>query len=221
MPHYGIVRPQQDYFNSNLTVNLYVQDDISRNENKVTLYNERTMGKDKDALCSLRLKYHMESMKRCQEEGRVQPHVYISIRDNCVGQNKSNVTLQFDLFMSMSFYERVMVIYLIPGHSHMIADRVVAWVKRSINRVKIYTPDDLLKTINKTKSIDAEFISHEDSRRPCYTGWTNFLSKYFTNFPTGFTSNYVFEFNNGKVTMQHLISDEPDEAVTIILLHRD
>jgi hypothetical protein len=50
MPHYGITRPKSDYFNSNLNVNLYVQADISRNENRVTLYDERTMGKDKDAL---------------------------------------------------------------------------------------------------------------------------------------------------------------------------
>lgn len=58
MPHFGILRPQSDYFNSNLMVHLYVQADISRGENVVSLYDEQTMGKDKDALCSLCLKYH-------------------------------------------------------------------------------------------------------------------------------------------------------------------
>ena len=166
MPHYGINRPQSDYFNSNLMINLYVQSDISRGENKIMLYDERTMGKDKNALCSLRLKYHVESFQRCLREGRQQPELYISIRDNCVGQNKSNVTLQFDCLMSLSFYKRVMIIYLIPGHSHMLPDRVVAWAKRSLYHKNLYHPDDIVKEINNVKSVSAEFIAHKDRRRP-------------------------------------------------------
>ena len=92
IPHFGVDRPQSDYFNSNLMMHLYVQADISRGENVVTMYDERTMGKDKDALCSLRLKYHVEQFERCHKENIKPPKVYISIRDNCVGQNKSNMT---------------------------------------------------------------------------------------------------------------------------------
>ena len=86
----------------------------------------RCMGKDKDALCSLRLNYHISSRQKCLEENRTPPEVYVSIRDNCIGQNKSNVTMLFDCWLSLSFYKRVMLVFLLPGHSHMIADRVVA-----------------------------------------------------------------------------------------------
>ena len=65
MPHFGFLCPQSDYFNSNLTVNLYVQSDISRGENNCILYDERCMGKDKDALCTLQLKAHIENVVRC------------------------------------------------------------------------------------------------------------------------------------------------------------
>ena len=221
MPHYGINRPQSDYFNSNLMINLYVQSDISRGKNKIMLYDERTMGKEKNALCSLRLNYHVESFQRCLREGRNQPEIYISTRDNCAGQNKSNVTLQFDCLMSLSFYKRVMVIYLIPGHSHMLPDRVVAWAKRSLYRKNLYHPDDIVKEINNVKSVSAEFISHTDRRRPCYTGWEGFLGKYLAKLPSGFTSNYVFEFHAGNVTMTNLISDDPSDAVTIPLCQRN
>jgi hypothetical protein len=145
MPHFGYLCPQSDYFNSNLTVNLYVQSDISRGENNCILYDERCMGKDKDALCTLRLKSHIENVVRCQTEKCDLPEVYISIRDNCVGQNKSNVTMMFDCWMAMSLYKRVMIIFLIPGHSHMIADRVVAWAKASLRNKDIFVPEGLTK----------------------------------------------------------------------------
>ena len=216
MPFFGLRRVQSDYFNSSLMTNLFVMADISRGENKVILYDERLMGKGKDALCSLRMKYHIENAQRCVLEGRAQPDAYISIRDNCVGQNKSNVTMQFDCFMAMSFYKRVMIIYLIPGHSHMIADRVVAWVKRSLTRKDIFIPCQLLKAVDGVKSVDATFIDHESSSRPCFEQWDTFLGKYLSKMPAGFTSNYVFEFFEGSVTMKHLISDE-DDGVTVPL----
>ena len=103
--------------------------DISCGENKVIMHDKRLIGKDKDVLSLLRMKYHIENAERCAYKGWAQPEVHISIRDNCVGQNKSNATMQFDCFMAMFFYKRVIIIYLIPGHSYMIADRVVIWVK--------------------------------------------------------------------------------------------
>ena len=56
--------------------------------------------------------------------------MFISIRDNCVAQNKSNATLKFEAFLSMIFYKLVLIIYLIPGHSHILPDRVVPWVEK-------------------------------------------------------------------------------------------
>ena len=171
------------------------------------MYDERTMEKDKDALCRLRLNHHIKNNQRCRQEKRNSPHVYISIRDNCVGQNKSNVTMQFDCWMSLSFYKRVMIIFLIPGHSHMVADRVVAWVKRSLNHKDLYVPNEIKNCMNKVKSVKAEFISHNNDTRPCFTKFSEFLGQHLKKMPSGFTSNYVFEFFNSNVTMKHLISN--------------
>ena len=118
----------------------------------------------------------------------------------------------------MFFYERALIVFLIPGHSHMIADRFVPWKKRFLDRIKIFTPDQLLKEINSVEEIYAEFISHDDNNRPCYTNWSQFLSNYLTCLPNGFTSNYVLEFYQGKVTMKHLMNEDESEAVTVNLL---
>jgi hypothetical protein len=115
MPSYGFRRSAADYFQSNLMINLYVMANITTEMHDVFLYDERLQGKDKDALCSLRLAYHIRLRNQCLSEGRDPPEVFISIRDNCVGQNKSNITMKFEQFLTLAgFYKRVLIIYLIP-----------------------------------------------------------------------------------------------------------
>ncbi|ETM36273.1 hypothetical protein L914_16999, partial [Phytophthora nicotianae] len=62
MPHYGHIRPSVDYFNSNLILQNFVVADIDNNINHVYFYDERAQGKDADALCSLRLNYHLAKL---------------------------------------------------------------------------------------------------------------------------------------------------------------
>ena len=50
-------------------LNLYVMASISRKEQEVFIYDERLMGKDKDALCSLRMAFHIEKRNRCLASG--------------------------------------------------------------------------------------------------------------------------------------------------------
>jgi nicotinic acid mononucleotide adenylyltransferase len=53
MLHYGHLHPSADYFNSNLMMSNFVVADLINNNNDVFFYDERTPGKDVDALCSL------------------------------------------------------------------------------------------------------------------------------------------------------------------------
>lgn len=215
LPHYGHKRPSADFFNSNLMLNFYVMADITRNEHNVFLYDERYHCKDKDALCSLRLSYHINQRLRCLAEGREPPSYFVSIRDNCVGQNKSNATLKLACFLSMSFYKKVLIVYLIPGHSHMIADRVVAWAKRSLGVENLYVPTQIVNKMNSVKGIKATFLDHSSSTRPAYTGFKAMLDKYIKDLPPLFTSNYVFEFTEGKVRTQHLVTSTQVTEVTL------
>ena len=62
------------------------------------------------------------------------------------------------------------------------------------------------------KSIEAEFLDHENPTRVMYEGWEKLLSKYFQRIPNirdgGYTSFYYFEFDNGTLTMRRNLRDE-------------
>jgi hypothetical protein len=89
LPFFGDRRPSLDYYVSNLNTYNFVISDLSRNLNFVYNYDERGMGKDKDAMCSLRMKHILDSIANVPLNKR--PEILFLILDNCVGQNKSQV----------------------------------------------------------------------------------------------------------------------------------
>ena len=98
-------------------------------------YDERGQGKGADAVCSLRLIFHLN--KRAE---RTAPKISISIAENCVGQNKSQTVMKFNCMLSVLFYDELYVSFLKSGHSHMAPDRVWAWCKNSMKEKNIYMP---------------------------------------------------------------------------------
>ncbi|EEY69501.1 uncharacterized protein PITG_18792 [Phytophthora infestans T30-4] len=118
MPHYGNSRPSADYFNSNLNIQNFVVADITSNRNHVYFYDERAQGKNADALCSLRILHHLSTLQANAINGVPPSEICLSILDNCVGQNKSKV--------------KVVLCFLLRGHSHNIADRVISWCRRAV-----------------------------------------------------------------------------------------
>ena len=122
LPHFGFRRPSSDYFNSNLMCYNFVLADITGKVNNVYLYDERDQGKGADALCSLRLRYHLGKLSQYKEAG-VTPHLNMTLLDNCVGQNKSQKVMKFACLLSVLFYDTVALLYFLPGHTHMLPDR--------------------------------------------------------------------------------------------------
>lgn len=213
LPHYGFQRPAADYFNSNLMIHQFVTSNLSDNTNRVTFYDERGQGKGADALCSLRIRNLLFQLDTYKARGTQIPSYLINVMDNCVGQNKSHVVMKFFALVSLLLFEKVVLLYLIPGHSHMVADRVVAWCKGALRNINIYSPVDMAKACDKVKGVSAEFLDHTDAKRPFYIMWEGILDKYFKNLPSGFTQNYFFEFDEGIVTMKHLANSPDSESV--------
>jgi hypothetical protein len=102
----------------------FIISDITANRNNVLIYDKRGQGKGADALCSLCLLFHLQLR---QERADRSPKMLMLIFDNYVGQNKSKVVFMFYALLSLLFYDKVALLFLIPGHSHNQADRVVAW----------------------------------------------------------------------------------------------
>jgi hypothetical protein len=215
LPFYGHQHPSTDYFNSNLMMQNFIISDITANRNNVLIYDERGQGKGADALCSLRLFFHLRLR---QERADRSPKMLLLILDNCIGQNKSKVVFMFYALLSLLFYDKVALLFLIPGHSHNQADRVVAWCRNKMRAQNLYTPNAIVFELNAIKSVSAEFLDHQSSRRPFFGDWTSLLKKYFKSMPPNYTGNYFFEIDQSIVSMRHLVSTPDNEAVQFPML---
>ncbi len=155
LPHFGFRRPSSDYFNSNLMCYNFIMSDITGKVNNVYLYDERHQGKGADALCSLRLRYHLKKLVQYEEAG-VTPQLNMTLLDNCVGQNKSQKVMKFACLLSVLFYDTVALLYFLPGHTHMLPDRVVGQCKRAIKGLNLYTIGQIAEHCNGVQGINAE-----------------------------------------------------------------
>ena len=126
--------------------------------------------------------------------------------------------MQFFALVSVLFFPTVSVFYFLPGHSHMICDRVVGWNRRRIKSKNLFLPSEIADEFNKTKAVKAEVLRGTDFDFPFRVGWKDWLSKYFRKLPGGFTANYVFEFTRGVLTMRALCSTPDDQAIRVNLL---
>ena len=214
LPHYGYRRPSADYFNSNLMTYNFVIADISAGVNNVFMYEEREQGKGADAVCSLRMRWHLRKLLSYEKIGKV-PKLSLSLLDNCVGQNKSQCTMMFAALLSILLYETVALLYFLPGHTHMIPDRVVGYCKRSIKGLNLYTLDQITQQCNKVANVNTEHLRGQDYGGPFRVGWLTKLSKYFKKLPDGYTNNQFFEFRGGFCTFRKLATTQDEDAVTV------
>ena len=210
LPSYGLLRPGKDYYASNLLVYAFVQCDMSAGLNRVVMYDERGMGKDANALCSLRLSLHL----RRQVEVRLLPYadrptVLFQVMDNNVGQNKSELVFKFFALLSLTWYpDGVSLLYLLPGHSHMACDRVVGWIRKAIGKAQHFLPSHLATAMNNVANVEAEFLDHADPRGSMMLcNWAPILDNNLRSIGPlpaikGYTKQYFFEFNNGLLTMR-------------------
>ncbi|EGZ13895.1 hypothetical protein PHYSODRAFT_514381 [Phytophthora sojae] len=97
-------------------------------------------------------------------------------------------------------YQQVVLCFLLPGHSHNIADRVIAWCRRAVHKQNVYTPAGLVEEVNKVKR------------------WGDLLAKYFTAPPAGYTANYLFEIDEGVCTARKTVNTPDDESITFSMI---
>ncbi|CAK9881364.1 unnamed protein product [Sphagnum jensenii] len=171
MTHYGHSQPLADYFNSNLMVSNFVVVDLTNGNTDVFFYDEQMQGKDVDALCSLRFMYHSNKFKTMFERKQATPKILVVILNNCIGQDKSQLVMQFFALFSITFYTKVVLIYLILGHSHNTTDWIVAWCYNAMKGKNFYTLMAIVEVVNEVKGVNAKFIDHREFQHPCYVGW--------------------------------------------------
>ena len=120
----------------------FVVSDVVRGVHKIYFFDEHCQGKGADALCTLRMKYHLEKL-----DVETPAQFSVSTLDNCVGQNKSQVMMKFYCMLGLCFYETVGCVFLISGHSHMLPDRATSHAKRALKLKNVWHPNQLINLV--------------------------------------------------------------------------
>lgn len=132
-----------------------------------------------------------------------------------MGQNKSQVVMQFFCMLQLLFYpDGLMLHYLAAGHGKMACDRVVAVCRQTMRKKSlgnsvtssIYVPDQLVSLFEGIKNLSTEFIDHRSSQRQMYDGFGSLFEQAgFRRFPdkVTYTRYHCFEFKDGVVTCNY------------------
>ena len=78
--------------------------------------------------------------------------------------------MQFFALLSIIFFPTVSAFYFLPGHSHMICDRVVSWNRRKMRGKNLFLPVSIAEVLNETSSVEAEVLKGTDSDFPFRVG---------------------------------------------------
>jgi len=67
---------------------------MTSGQNYVYLYDERAQGKNAEALCNLRIRYHLKVLNENYiGKNKPIPRIFYGIMDNCVGKTFININL--------------------------------------------------------------------------------------------------------------------------------
>ena len=125
--------------------------------------------------------------------------------------------MQFFSFLSDFFYDKVVLLLLKSGHSHMFPDRATAHANNAVKNRNIYHPNDVISIVNTVQGLNAEFLDHNAPKPPFFIGWDALMAKYFQPMPGGFTNNFFFEFDKGVCTVFERADTPNSEAWSVIM----
>lgn len=79
--------------------------------------------------------------------------------------------------LSILFYRKVILLFLLPGYSHNTVNRVVAWCCNTMVGKTFYTLKEVVECVNGINYVRASFIDHHSEKHPLYIGWDVNLKK--------------------------------------------
>lgn len=117
----------------------------AQNENNIFVYENMLMGKDNNYFWSLHLSYDIRSKSIPESERTEQIKNLISVLDNYEAQKKSNTTMKYACTQYLLFYELVLMLFLIPGHSQMAESKVISKGKNALSSMNIYQLSEIVQ----------------------------------------------------------------------------
>ena len=121
--------------------------------------------------------------------------------DNCVGQNKNNVTLWFCLYLVITgYYESIELNFMIAGHTKFKVDGNFGMIKRKYKNSTVYTKEQFVEVVKKSSPVGLNKVQcYEDGQGFQYLD-IKILEKYFEKlFRIGKYHHFFFSADNVKV----------------------
>lgn len=224
-PHFGSIQPNKEYYLSKLAVLTFIVYNPSISAFNLYVYDQRQASKDANSMCSLRFRHHLTSylasahdrkyllltdnlaspqsiIVNATDSSPLKEKCLFLVMDNCVGQNKSQCVFKFYLLLSILFYDRVCLHFLISGHSHMQCDTCWSWCKSSLRNFNLYDTSELVERYNSVKGIKAELVQ----QNVFSSEWEDLLDSAFPDISKisgGYTQYSYFEIKDGLIEMRN------------------
>ncbi|GBC25429.2 hypothetical protein GLOIN_2v1842132 [Rhizophagus irregularis DAOM 181602=DAOM 197198] len=118
----------------------------NRQINFVITEDEFPKGVSKGANTTLNMVY--QAIKTFAKDGKKDLHITC---DNCIAQNKNNLSLFFWSWLSMlGWYNNITINFMIPGHTKFICDSFFGHIKKTYRNQKVNTVDDIEDIVNNS-----------------------------------------------------------------------
>lgn len=141
--------------------------------------------------------------------------------DNCVGQNKNNVLMQYLLWRVMTgLNETITLSFMLVGHTKFAPDRFFGLIKRRYRHTPVYSINDMVKVVQSSTVAGGNIVQLtkdvNGERQVTWRNWKSFLSNLFRNIP-GVTAYHHFHFdthNPGEVVLKEF-ADSTETVVNM------
>jgi hypothetical protein len=210
LPHFGAEQPQDIYYFSALTVNVFGLADVTRAPTTMHAYgySEDRGGKGGNNVASLLLK-GLHDLGWIHD-GTTGKQLSI-ILDNCGGQNKNNYVLRLALWLvERSYFHKVDIIFYIRGHTKNACDRLFNQLKKRYHRQQIFTMGQLSDVLNSSPNVHFQEVQADD-----FFDYGDMLDHFYKKFPNGtIQNNHVFSVSSEEPTKMIVkTSDDADPVV--------
>ena len=211
LPHFGAEQPQDIYYFSAITVNIFGMADVTKTPTKMLAYGYREDqgGKGGNNVASLIIK-GLKELGWIKEDGQTGKQLTI-ILDNCGGQNKNNYVLRMAPWLvERKLFKKVEIVFYIRGHTKNACDRLFNQLKLLYHKRQTFTMENMVRTMNASPNVTFKEAFASD-----FFDYGQMLDLLYKKFPPGMIQrNHIFWVDDSNPTKMHIkVSDEAEIEV--------